>query len=79
MSEHKCPYDGVIAAVTGTWMTECGKNGWLCDRCKEDRADYRASVIAHANVYEFLGSILNNPVEINDALIALRKPEAERG
>lgn len=34
--QHECPY----------W--DCGKNGWLCERCREDRADRRTRAIVRA-------------------------------
>lgn len=57
-TKHECPYGGASSfhlregAVSVGRL--CGEHGWLCDRCKEDRADKRnerliASIALHAN------------------------------
>jgi len=65
--EHKCPYGG--------WHRDtgenCGGHGWLCDRCREDRADYRAGVIADAIAAQ-------RDQDSSVEAISLYKPEAER-
>jgi hypothetical protein len=54
MTEHRCPYDGrqlvhdIRGGTAGVYADTCGDNGWLCDRCKQDRADNRALAIARA-------------------------------
>lgn len=53
--KHKCPYNGrktersreedslpPYHAGTIDVIVKCGTHGWLCDMCKEDRADQRA-------------------------------------
>ncbi len=39
MPEHVCPYGGTHLRVGGP----CGEDGWLCHRCREDRADARVA------------------------------------
>jgi hypothetical protein len=39
---HDCPYEG----VSENRALLCGKRGFLCDRCKEDRADERCQEIS---------------------------------
>jgi hypothetical protein len=46
MTEHKCPYNGLAHDDDWTWL--CGTHGFLCDRCKEDRADARSAALTGA-------------------------------
>lgn len=41
--KHRCPYVGVHPTADD-WA--CGYCGWLCHRCREDRADARARLLA---------------------------------
>jgi hypothetical protein len=48
--QHQCPYEGCMwTSPTATWADEpkCGDYGWLCDRCKEDRADRRTRALVY--------------------------------
>ena len=40
MSKHDCPYEGYTRGAEEDH--KCGNWGFLCDMCKEDRADIRA-------------------------------------
>lgn len=40
--QHNCPHDG-----HGHWG-KCGVWGWLCHRCREDRADARQNMLTDA-------------------------------
>ena len=50
MNEHECPYGGAMKRwdhAEGDYgglvtLETCGYNGWLCDRCQQDRADARS-------------------------------------
>lgn len=51
---HECPYGGehAVASMMPGWPDgvkwNCGEVGWLCDRCKEDRADSRVRALLFA-------------------------------
>lgn len=61
-TEHECPYgathERVILVRTGespgierSWQViQCGQAGWLCNRCREDRADARIEALVNAIV-----------------------------
>ena len=75
--EHTCPYDGWTHVWEERWK-DCGWRGSLCDRCKEDRADYRAHMIASA---AFVVRHRPDPPMGNEFIgwiQRLAKPEAER-
>lgn len=50
-AEYECPYNGRLyldtvtglssVTVTRIQYARCGERGWLCHRCREDRADAR--------------------------------------
>lgn len=53
-TKRECPYGGcrtvneVRGGVRGDYWDVCGDKGWLCDRCKEDRADNRTTWLVTA-------------------------------
>lgn len=53
----RCPHSGRVD-VDGYASTACGKEGRLCDECKERRADRRARLLAEALA---LSGLLANP------------------
>ena len=73
--QHQCPYGGEQAAlrvrtvpVEGQPMFEtswhqqsCGQGGWLCDRCREDRADARTRALVLATM---LAELEGNDVQV---------------
>lgn len=50
MSNDRCPYDG--HATDGQLVASCRTSGLLCDMCKEDRADERATMVALSQLVE---------------------------
>ena len=48
--EHKCPHGGreELTAQDYALVHDCGTTGWLCTRCREDRADERTRKIVEA-------------------------------
>ncbi len=67
--EHTCPYNGETWQA-GDWYP-CGEHGWLCDRCKEDRADKRYATLAWA-------VLRGDTLETAEAVDRLETPDAER-
>lgn len=63
MTEHTCPYNAVRQIAPYSQLTECGSNGWLCERCQVDaaRANTRAIVRAVLGAAATQGASTTSP------------------
>lgn len=85
--QSRCPHNGAIWDKTGLVVHECMERGWLCNMCREDRADARtdrlvaglalAGLLAHPHEFDGPQAGPMTPQEAiraaTDAIAALRE------